>query len=56
MLTNEDRRDKALRHFVATWGEAKGVALWKDYCRKSGLLEDAPKKPKAKAPKAEPEV
>lgn len=50
MLTKVERRDKALRHFVATWGEAKGTELWKDYCKKSDLLEDEPKK-KAKAKK-----
>lgn len=38
MLSKEDRRDKALKSFIATWGEAKGVKLWEDYCKKSGLL------------------
>ena len=35
------RREKALKSFVATWGEEKGVKLWEAYCKKSGLLEKA---------------
>ena len=38
MLTPEVRREKALRHFVETFGEERGVPMWEDYCRKSGLL------------------
>ena len=49
-MSNEDRRDKALKSFVSTWGEVKGVKMWEDYCKKSDLL---PVKPKPK-PKRDP--
>ena len=44
MLSKEERREKALKHFVSTWGERQGTKMWEDYCKKSGLLET--RKPK----------
>ena len=40
MLTPEVRREKALRYFVETFGEERGVPMWEDYCKKSGLLAE----------------
>lgn len=42
-MTVDERRDKALRHFVSLYGPNRGAREWATYCRKSGLLpsEDA---------------
>jgi len=52
MLTPEERRDKAHKHFIATWGEEQGTKMWEDYCRKSGLLPPEPEpEPKVRGKK-----
>ena len=54
MLTKAERRDKALQHFVSTFGEHIGTQKWEEYCQKSDLLEPKEKKtPKPKAVKGE---
>lgn len=53
VLTPEVRREKAHRHFVSTFGEARGTAMWKDYCKKSGLLPNETKDEVKKKKRAE---
>ena len=49
MLTLEERRENALKHFTSTYGPDRGVKRWEDYCRKMGWLEAEDPKPKKKA-------
>lgn len=44
MLTKKERREKARRYYVSTYGEQQGTEMWEDYCRKSGLLPAKPAK------------
>ena len=40
MLTLEERRENALKHFTSTYGPDRGVKRWETYCRKMGWLEE----------------
>lgn len=51
MLTKEERREKAHRHFISTWGEEIGTRMWKEYCEKSDLLPEKKKSKEAKPEK-----
>ena len=39
-MTPADRREKALRYFIETFGEERGVLMWESYCGKSDLFDE----------------
>ena len=52
MLTLEERRENALKHFTSTYGPDHGITRWETYCRKMGWLEEeTPPKKKASSSK-----
>ena len=52
-LTNMERREKALRHFISVHGPDQGPVVWEAYCKKAKLIDaEAPTPGKGKGSKS----